>query len=234
MGCRKYLRLMTFRDDEISLEERERLRIHLGTCVACAREAADVAAMQRELGRVRDQLPAAADPMSRVSRIMEAISDDRVTVHAMRTTSIIERSLQVLDVPAFRYAAAVLLIVIVGSGLWQGAEVMSEVEQFEAGRAMPSVAQRRLPAVRYAVDVRGHDEAFVLPMVRGARAGLVDGSLLLTAEEVETLRDLDTAPPTVLKQFGIPEEVVRRARLLQDDPEVRVRPILTYKNGTGA
>lgn len=231
MGCRTYRRLLMSRDDELTPEERRRLGAHLAVCASCTREAAGIAGMQQHLGRVRGLRYDAADPARRAGRIIDAVKHEESTEHAVRPLSILERSLGVVELPVVRYAAAVLLIVIVGSGVWQGMDVMSEVQDLASDRAM--LPSEPGPDVLYAVTIRDHEQALATPALSGAKVRIVDGSVLLTAEEVAFLRELEDAPPKVLAQLGITEELMARARSWKDDPAIRVRPIVSYKNGKG-
>ncbi len=118
------------RPGELSEKERERLRVHLSTCVACRQEFDAVG--HSGLERFFSRLDGVEDiPVERnLADIMAAIDDLRSS--GKRSSTSTERFFQFLLSPRFRYASATAAVTCLLTLILQGVFLVRDLSHIEA------------------------------------------------------------------------------------------------------
>jgi hypothetical protein len=233
MGCRTYRRLLMSREGELTREETDRLTAHLAACAGCAREAEEATRMHSRLGAVRLVDAGVPGEEERVDYIVRAAFGDERAPSRGGLTLLLDRFIDMVASPLYRYASATALLVTVASALWQGGMIAADVHQLEARQSRTWQERQLIPTVEYAVALDQDLTALTPELMRTPGVRIDNGMLLLSSSMVDAARGIVSSPGGVFTHAPLPRREMHTMIATMNRTGVHVRPVLTFKNEKG-
>lgn len=233
MGCRSYQRLLMCREDELTREEKERLAAHLTACAVCAREAEEAARMHDHLAAIRSVDVGGRDPEERVVRIVGAAVREERGPSRGDGAALLDRLIDLVATPVYRYASALALLVTVASGLWQAGTIAADVHQLELQQSRTSQEHPLLPTVEYAVEIDQQSAPLPPGFDRTPGVRIENGTVLLTGSTIEAARGIASSPAAMFTPAHLPRSDMNTMIERMTRTGVRIRPVLSFRNEKG-
>jgi len=221
------------REDELTREEKERLAVHLAGCAACAREAADASRMHERLTAVRLVELEAREPEELEARILRAASREEREPSRGGVTALLDRFIELVATPAYRFASAVALLVTVTSGLWQGGMIAADIRRLELQQSRTWQERPLLPTVEYAVAMDQQSATLPPGLERTPGVRIENGVVRLAGSTVEAARGIASSSAGLFTRGQLPRSELNTMISMMNRTGMRVRPVLTFKNEKG-
>jgi hypothetical protein len=191
------------------------------------------------MGDVRDALGAAReiawtpdDPEVLTGKILDRIAIARAPYQSSTLAVFVDRLLDVATLPVFRVVSACILLVAVGSFLWQSMTVIGEVRQLETQQTY-GPGSRPVPQVGYAVDVSTVEGLHGTTLLQRMDVRQEGGSVILSGRALAYIKGERMMSPTLHLARALLQQDIRAARERGTRIQSGIRPVICYRIAEG-